>query len=209
MNGLGDRIKLMSSCLHLAEDLDVNLSVIWPKNCCGYSACCGYFDIFEKDSAERIDIEIENADSLFFHEDLQLAKFEDHATLFVCSYGFVGGLNPRESMKLMNDFIYKNLSQDILLKIDRFNLEDHVGIHVRRGDLSEDNEQQYRIVPCPDFFDRIRSDKIFLCTESMKVRRVFLEYYGEHLSFYNSEDLNRNTLSGTITALIEIMLLSK
>ena len=208
-NGLGDRIKLLASSLYLCAHEDINLVVMWAKNCSGYSSCCGIFDIFQSTEIKSIDNPRMTENEYISTDPVNDLKVLDRVWVSGNTF-FKSTFSNQEAMSFLYPFILNIVSPKVVASLTKYKTKDCVGVHVRRGDLCEVNEQQYRIVPEEDFFAKIDKDqKVFLCTEDEKVRASFLKNYGKNLTFVENGKLDRSSVEGAITALTEILLLSR
>ena len=216
-DGLGSRLLNILVGIYYSNTFKLNYKIIWiKKNNC----CCEFKDLFKNKG--HFEINIDNfkgfikKNNFISMENFQKTKnyFDDNNDkdeLPVLRK--IGSLNINNKI-LSSIFNTLKLSDEVkkILQSFKEELDNIVGVHVRRGDLIDHKEkiQRNRIVPNFKYFnylDKKNIKKIFLCSDSESVFDDFKKKY--KIIKFESKVLNRDTKIGIQYSLVDIILLSR
>lgn len=225
--GLGDRILNIISCYRLSKLYSKQFSIYWPKS---WIVGCEFEDIFSINNLKILNInnfekiiikngnnnkvlilngksKIENEEELLKYNTIVFATWNIKYFFNNNIQNLIKEFNSYSNILKPNKFIQK--------KIDRFkyfnNIENCIGVHVRRGDIEKLEKDNRRLIPINSYFNIIDKidDLIFLCTNSLDVEKEFIQRYGEQrVIIYKCENFDPTTITGMQDALIQICLMS-
>lgn len=235
IGGIGNRLRVISSALALAEQTNHSLRVVWDSN---PELNCAYKDLFSPNPCFEI---VETSEPLFLRRFNKLmAMFSTlvrlpyppvyNRTVYQWEidkrkrqgFNFYSlGRNKSLMIAANGSFIVENNFNRFFLplpiiqnEVDRivaqFN-EHTVGIHIRRSD----NKLSIQVSPLEAFTSRMREildkepqAKFFVSTDCLETGMELQEKFGDAIQFRGKE-CKRDEVEGIQEALVDIICLSK
>ena len=230
VSGLGNRMRVVASVVKTAENLGVNVRLVWQP---AWDLRARFDELFQPISSNRVSIEAGNfkdtpATKENFLIPMLLRKFRYKAE-YRC-------FRPSEKLSLPSLIAQgQSFYMDTCYALADYpaeyvrrcfhplpdlekQIEDVVsafpprtlGIHIRRSD----NRMAIRFSPLTAFRKRVdtlldkgEANGLFLCTDDERVRDFFQKTYGQRLMTRHIV-LNRNTLQGIRDAVVDLWCLS-
>jgi hypothetical protein len=216
VNGLCNRLRAMASGWILAKHLDREFKVVWKDSKdIGY---CKFEQLFEPvdfithsvpDSATVFVAGIKTEMSLLD----QLCKCESECIYLQKTGGnyIAHGMDLKQFNNLKSEF-YNSLVpvKDVASCVDRFleknNLEQYLGVHIRRTDrrsFTPETEMFARAI------DRFKAKHVLLCTDDEKEREKLSKLTSAKITMYPKKVFDRYTPASVKEALVEWLLLGR
>ncbi|HOJ63251.1 MAG TPA: hypothetical protein PLE45_02415 [Spirochaetota bacterium] len=233
IGGLGNRMRVISSALSYARELNKKVIILWFKT---KDLNCSYNKLFKKNKNFKvISINEPNSKIPFLNKIISTISKVIINNFLKKSYYFED--NIQESIKQLisgNRSIRKNIfiktchqfhpvnDYSIFIPIDkiqkkiknivkRFN-DYTIGIHIRRTDneISKLHTSTEKIIQLLD--DEIKLDpgvKFFLATDSLEEEKYLLQKYSDRIIIQENKTLSRDSQKGIEDALVDLYCLSK
>uniref|UniRef100_A0A6C0BLE5 Glycosyltransferase n=1 Tax=viral metagenome TaxID=1070528 RepID=A0A6C0BLE5_9ZZZZ len=203
--GMANRIRSLISGICLAEDLDLNLHVIWSAN---DPACMipfqELFDVSSLPRWVRVDMGPREGSSVevLSPDDLEMYLATSSRPLQIRSYGHFYQKDPARWLKHLR----------ALRPAEPFpetKFLDAVGVHIRRGD----HKKAKMFSPIDAFINTMKAlpeDTYFVvATDSMPEKTRLIEEFGSARLWFPATSLSRMTRQGMKSALADFIALSK
>jgi len=239
--GISNRIKILISCMRLSEKFGGETIIYWPETMTCYAKFSdlfqGNFDELNKDRARKI---LRSKRVKYFDDDFKVfSKPKKEYNVFS---GWRLILRPFENdfekdpegiefgfekvpIKLREEFLryLRKLkpTKEIQEKIDKFmkknNLNNFVGVHIRRGDFINSSENCCGHISSDDVFiermeEEVRQNpetKFFLCTDSGELEKILKKRFKKRIVSFEKSSFDKMDKEFVKEGLIDLLLLSK
>ena len=225
--GLSNRIKCLISMWRISEKSDIEMYLYWNQNDrCGAE----FHKLFENDFNIISEEELENMENKVVSEthrlivlgdeipdgfakvfptprgnniDFEFNRIPNDVRINICNY--LNELKPIEIIRsIVNNFATKN------------DVENLVGIHIRRGDFLDGKEGLGKVSSDDKFIKKMKellidepSTKFFLCTDCQFTEDKFKEIFKDKIIIYPKKKRDRQSTIATQQGLVDLLLLAR
>ena len=227
--GIANRIKCLVSMWRLSEEFNKKFYLYWIKNkTCGAS----FSDLFENDFSEISKEKLKEipAEECFLSQTFRFITLTDEIPdKFAKVYPTTRGNNidfeferipqkVRENLLLYLKLLkpIKNIKYIVDHFAEKYDVENLVGVHVRRDDFLYGKERLGDVSSNEKFFEKMKeilnndpSTKFFVCTDSQETEDEFIKEFGDKIIVYPKKNRDRTTRIATQQGLIDLLLLSR
>lgn len=225
-DGLANRMRVMASVAHFTNS-GIKINILWLKN---NALNCDFEQLFkpingfnikniiheprmlhsmQRNPIKRIITKIHNKakgyDYVFTKGETNIPQqvkpiFDKYKSVYVA---MCFCLTEQENYTI---FIPSNKVADI---ISKFNYQNYIGIHIRRGDHIWATEKS-PINLFTDYIEQhIEKDRFYIATDSPDIKYLLTLHYGNKKILTYNFCLERNSPQGIIDAYVEMIILSK
>jgi hypothetical protein len=202
-SGLSNRIRTLLGFYYMCQQTNKQLTVMWPVD----DVCNGYFlDYYEPLPNVTFIMEYSNKNLYFIGEDKTESLLKNHG--FIADKQLIFSLYSNIKLK-------KNIWNTIKLFVNNNNIEDCIGLHIRRTDFTGNFINNLLNGSNPDnaFFDYIEKHsngkRFFLACDNHETQKIYKLKYGPRAIFFQ-RIRNVNAIRQTCleTAIIDMYILS-
>lgn len=231
--GLGNRMRVIASCVQIAKKENRELVMVWPKNA---ALNCDITDIFETiglNYSTPSRLKSFFLSNIYRHGAVQKFSniYKSVANVFSINSVFdadtiegnMPKLNPEDNTLIVATCFAFGTGQDYhSFKFDK-NLrekteteykkigDNYIGVHIRRtdhADLIKHSPFENYLAQMDKCIKENPSQKFFLATDNEETKTLLTQRYGERVYTFQ-HNVSRNNIEGVHGAIVELLLLSK
>lgn len=227
--GISNRLKCLISMWRISDKFDGKLYLYWIKN---HTCGANFSDLFENDFKKVTKEQLERLPKKKYtlSETFRFIPIGDEI-----SNGFAKVSPTKRGNNIDFEFerIPKEVRENILVYLKqikpiekirkmvdylskKYDVENLVGVHVRRDDFMIGKERLGEVSSDNRFFKKMKeilsfspSTKFLLCTDCQETENKFKREFGNMVIIYPKKNRDRTTVLNTQQGLIDLLLLSK
>lgn len=232
VNGLCNRLRVVDSAYGLAQDLDLDITLVWDT-WTGMSGTldriieipsiikiiCNYSGINRLDSLKKelIKLRVRLVNGRIYqdqqlHSEEVITQFKkdinDKRSVYISAYSrFYKTKNPYHWL-IPTSRVMNQVEQ----LIENINIGHMIGVHIRRGDATKARKYspvKYFVESMGREIDADSDCRFYLASDSRQVEDQIINRYGDRITVNSGRDLDRTNSSSSIGAMVDLMCLSR
>lgn len=224
-DGLANRMRVMASVAHFRNS-GVRINILWLKN---NALNCDFEKIFKPIKGFNITNIIHEPRMLHSIQNNPIKRITAKIHNKSMGYDFVFTKGKTNIPQQLEPIFEKNKSVYVAMcfclteqedysifvptdlvvdTINKFDYQDYIGIHIRRGDHIWATEKS-PISLFTDYIEKHSQEKFYIATDSPDIKYLLRHLYGKERIIINNYVNERNSPQGIIDAYAEMLLLSR